>query len=420
MKRKNSGYVLVVIVLSLTLLAILVPGLIKLIQKDSKDSHGANKKTTAFQLAEAGQDRGAWKLRESDAVWTNAVGGGTTSGYDNSVIYTEVAGGKYKILIEDGPAPGQVTITSKGMADNDTDDIRAIKGIYSKGIVSGALSVVGGLNWKPNLTVEWGPVVSYNSITSTPADRYPRKYSVGGITGYDTNPNSPNGAMPGGNWATYDYASYYSLGNAPTVDLDSYRTLAKNSCVPQLRKGTGSGAAAHYTGGGCDSGYYTADAKIDVTSGGGSYSFTCSTCVIFIEGEVVSFPNSSWLNIRGLLATGDLDFNARSTTYVATIPNNAQDEYQYSPTAVNYWTSNGWTNGGTYSIANCGMHGFLYTGGDLKNAGGNTILVGALFVGGSLTVNTTTVYYDSSVANNILFQSGTISRVSWDEIRTSW
>ena len=72
------------------------------------------------------------------------------------------------------------------------------------------------------------------------------------------------------------------------------------------------------------------------------------------------------------------------------------------------------------TLANVGMHGFLYCGGDVKNAGGNTILVGALFVAGNLTVNTTTIYYDSTVGNNILYENATISRVSWDETRTTW
>ncbi len=427
MMKKRNGFALATIVLALTLLAILVPTLIKLMQKDSKDAQGNAKKTTAFQLAEAGQDRGAWKLRESDTIWSQAIAGTAISGYNNDVTYTDVDGGQYKILFTAGPLSGQVTVTSKGLTTN-TTDVRAIRGIYSKGTVAGALSVVGGLNWKPNLNVEWGPVVAYNSITSTPANRYPRKYSAGGISGYDTDPTSPNGAMPGDNWSTYDYASYYNLGTAPTIDLNSYRALALNSCVPPLRKGSGSGAAEHALGpNGCDSGYYrtnpssgAVNVKIDVASGGGNYTLTCATCVIFTEGAVTSFPNNSWLNVRALVAVGDVDFNAKNTTFVATVPATAQNEYQYSTAGTTYWTSKGWTNGGTYSIANCGMHGFLYTGGDLQNAGGNSIIVGALFVNGSLTVNTTTVYYDSAVGNNILYQSATISRASWDEIRTTW
>jgi hypothetical protein len=416
-KLNQSGYILATSILVLAILAILIPSLVYLSQKDAKDSVGVVKKTTAFQVAEAGQDRGIWKLRESDTIWTNAIGTVTLAGYNDDVVYTDVVGGTYKIKFTPGPATGQVTVLSKGRANGNTD-VRAISAVYSKGTVVGALSVVGGLNWKPNLHVEWGPVVSYSSISSTPADRYPRKYSAGGISGYDTNPAAPNGAMPGDNWSSYDYASYYNLGTAPTVKLDDYRALAKASCVPPLRAATGGGSANHLVTT-CDTGYYTANAKIDVT-GGGDYSFTCSTCVIFIEGDVSSFPNDAWLNIRALLATGDVDFNAKNTTYLANIPANAQDEYKYSPTATDYWTSKGWTNGGTYSISNCGMHGFLYVGGDLQNAGGNTILVGALYVAGALSVNTTTVYYDGSVANNIILQNGTISRVSWDEVRTSW
>jgi hypothetical protein len=419
LKKKNTGYVLAGAILVLAVLAILIPSILLLTQKDAKDSVAIDLKTKAFQLAEAGQDRGIWKLRESDTTWANAVAGTIISGYHDDVVYADVNGGTYKIKFVAGPAPGQVTVISKGKATNSTD-VRAISGIYSKGVVSGALSVVGGLDWKPNLHVEWGPVVAYNSITSTPSDRYPRKYSAGSISGYDTDPTAPNGAMPGENWSAYDYASYYSLGAAPTIDLDSYRALAKKSCVPPLKKATGNSAAAHLVTT-CDTGYYTEDASIDKPGGGSSdYTFTCSTCVIFIEGTIKSFPNDSWLDVRALLATGDVDFNAKNTTYLADIPSTAQDEYRYAPTATAYWAGKGWTNGGTYSIANCGMHGFLYSGGDLKNAGGNTILVGALFIAGALSANTTTIYYDSAVANNVLFQTSTISRISWDEIRLAW
>lgn len=427
---RSEGFILPSVVLALTLLLIIVPMLILFIQKDSKDAQSLGKKNNSFQLAEAGQDRGAWKLRESDTVWTNAISSTTITGYNNDITYSDVAGGQYKILFAAGPAPGQVTVISKGLATG-TNDVRAIEGVYSKGTIAGAMSVVGGLNWKDNLTVHWGPIVEYGSITAVPPTRYPRKYCAGSIkdsaSGYDDSASAPNGAMPSGDWAAYDYASYYDLGNAPSIKLNDYRTLARNTCLTELDATTGPGAAAHELGPtGCHSGYYTADVNI-IPNAGGNFILTCSTCVIFTEGAVKSFPNNAWLDIRALLAIGDVDFNAKNTTYIATVPANAQDEYQYDPlgnlaagTATKYWNDSGWVNGANFTLSNVGMHGFIYCGGDVKNAGGNTILVGALFVAGSLTVNTTTIYYDSVVAENILYENATISRVSWDETRTTW
>jgi hypothetical protein len=229
--------------------------------------------------------------------------------------------------------------------------------------------------------------------------------------------------MPSGAWSTYDYASYYALGNAPTVNLTQYRTLAQSSCAPNMLKKTGGGFASPESGpGGCDSGVYlstknTSGVKFDKNPG--DYVFSCSTCVFYIDADA-DLPNNAWLDVKALIVTGNVDFNAKNTLFVTTVPANAGDEYQYAPDAVNHWTTNGWTNGGTTNIANCGMHGFLYVGGSVSNAGGNSIIVGAIFIVGGITANTMTVYYDSGVGNNILFQSATIARVSWDEIRTTW
>ena len=59
-------------------------------------------------------------------------------------------------------------------------------------------------------------------------------------------------------------------------------------------------------------------------------------------------------------------------------------------------------------------------GGNVGNAGGGSTLVGAIFVNGSITTNTTTVYYDSTVTSNIKLSNAVITRSSWDEIRTPW
>src|SRR5262245_56208377 len=168
--RGPSGFIVVTLVLVMTVLAIIIPALVLLVRKDSKDSVQTTKKTTALQVAEAGQDRAAWKLRESDIVWSSATAGYTITGYHNDTEHVDVPGGKYKILISTSADAGAVEVISKGKADG-SDEVRAIKAKYSKAAVAGALSVVGGLEWKPNLIVEWGRVVSYNYITNLTVDK---------------------------------------------------------------------------------------------------------------------------------------------------------------------------------------------------------------------------------------------------------
>jgi hypothetical protein len=292
------------------------------------------------------------------------------------------------------------------------------------------MSVNGALQYKPNLNIEWGPVITYSAITQSPANYYPRKFSAGAITGRDTVNDSMNGAMPSGDWAHYDYASFYDLGTAPTINLTYYLNLAKNSIVPLLAKGTGSGNASPWTAGGFNSGYYPATAqggstgnsngvKVEKGTGSGNYYFSSSTSVIYVEGDVQRWPSGTWVDSEAMIVTGNSDFNGGGNTYDATIPPAAQDEYRYSPDGVNYWASKGWTAGGTAHLTDVGMHGFLYVGGNVGNAGGGATMVGAIMVNGGVTTNTMTVYYDAAVTSNIKLSNAPIQRYSWDEIRVS-
>src|SRR5690348_13087402 len=111
------------VVLLVAVIGILVPMLVSWIMKEAKDTARESKKTTSYHLAEVGQDRGAWKLRESDTVWSNAVAGTTIANYDGTHEFTDEPSGKYKIQFIVGPGPGQVTILSKGEASN-TSEIR--------------------------------------------------------------------------------------------------------------------------------------------------------------------------------------------------------------------------------------------------------------------------------------------------------
>jgi len=410
----------------MVVLSILIPAMINLVRKDSKDNQRESKKSKSLHLAEAGLDRGAWKLRESADIWTTASSGTAISGYNNDVEYTDIEGGRYKIRILSGPSTNEVTVIAKGKADG-SDEIRAIQAVFSKDAAAAlpALSVNSGITWKPNMRVHWGPVITYNSITQSPGDYYPRKYSAGQIVGRDTVNDANNGAMPADNWTTYDYAAFYDLGVAPTIKLDKYRELAKATNLSvfgiTLRKGTGSSVASHDTSNGYDSGYYTENVKIQKPGGGANnVTLNCPTCVIFIEGQVVSFPNDAWLNVKALVATGNVDYNGDCCSYTATIPDDASEEYQHSSLGT-YFTNQGWTDGGTASISSVGMRGFLYVGGNFTNAGGGAKLIGSIFVVGSVSINTLIIYYDDDVAASVeTGGSGPMERLSWDEISTSW
>lgn len=430
-RRSESGVALVMALMILLVLGILVPSLILLQQKDVKDTVSSGRKTTSLQLAEAGQDRAAWKLRESDETFADAAAGTNLAGYNDDQTYTDVNGGQYKVNINPGPGVSQVTVIAKGKADG-ADDVRAIQAIYSKGSTIGAMSVNGALQYKPNLNIEWGPVVTFSNITQTPANRYPRKFASGSITGRDTANDSMNGALPSGNWADYDYVAFYDLGTAPTINLAHYLNKAKNSLVqPILKKGSGNGNASPWSDGGFPSGYYPATAqggssgnangvKMEKGSGGGNFDFECATCTIYIEGEVKRWPSGTWVDAEAVIVTGDLDFNGGGHPYSVEIPDAAEEEYLFEPDGVNYWNSKGWNGGDTITLTDMGYHGFMYVGGDVGNAGGGANMVGAIFVNGEVTTNTMSVYYDAAVTTGIKMSNSQIIRMSWDEVRVPW
>jgi len=183
---------------------------------------------------------------------------------------------------------------------------------------------------------------------------------------------------------------------------------------------------AHDTSNGFDSGYYTEASDIRPPTGGGNYNFDCSTCVIYIacdETDTISFPNNSYMRLRALIVTCDLDFNADGEDgFSATIPDDAADEYQYTTLQTpNYFSvTKSWTEGGTATIDDLGFHGFMYVSGEMSNSGGGSIVIGSIFVGDDVTMNSLTLYYDEVVANDVELTGATVSRVSWDEVVTTW
>jgi hypothetical protein len=261
-------------------------------------------------------------------------------------------------------------------------------------------------------------VVSYNNITGGSLDYYPRKYAKQGIEARDTNDNTPP------NTDGQEWWSFQDLGDPPQIDLAYYKAKAKASQIPtdanggMIRKATGSNAAVADPPG---SGYFKASdngAKIRFF---GSYDFRNSTSVIYVEGAGMDFSGSSFLDVEGALAEGSIDFNAGSTVYIATVPANAAEEYKKQKLEVPGYTYPGEGSAdGTYTITDCGMHGFLYCGGTLTNSGGGSTIVGAAKVIGDNTMNTLTVFYDPIVATNIKLSAAKLFQKSWAEIKGTW
>ncbi|MFA5858540.1 MAG: hypothetical protein WC955_05695 [Elusimicrobiota bacterium] len=418
----ESGQVILLVIVIMMVFILGMELLVNLVSQETKTSVKTKRTTTAFHLAEAGLDRGVWKMQESSSVWDDIVTGTKIEGYRGytSESYKEYdsAGklmGEYAIDIASTSQSNVVRVFSKAK-DASSYEVRAIEAYYRKQVIVGPIDVDSTIEYKPNLTVHWGPVVTYGSIEMSPTKYYPRKISKGRIVGRDVDQSSPN-------TDDLEYWAYEDLGNPPRVDLAYYKTLAIASQVLPMRKGSGSGAATAFPSG---SGYFRAadnpnGYEFRAPTGSGNYTFENSTSVIYVEGNASLPSGKCWLDVAALIVTGDCDFNADFQTYGATIPVGAQNEYLH-PSAQGFWTTNFAPigEGGIYSISSCGMHGFLYVGGKMSNAGANAIIVGAIKVIGQVTLNTMTVYYDSTVTSEIHLTSSNAQRISWNEVVTSW
>jgi len=408
--KKEKGQTLLVVLGIIIILLIFIPALVYYVQQEAKWTIKGKRTTTAFHLAEAGIERGYWKLTESDSYWDIITKDEQQiDGYkgDSNSIYSDLAGGKYKINIFKSGVE-KVTIRSQGQ-DDSTQEVRTIEAVYSRKAIDSAIDAESTVEYKPGLKVHWGPVKTYTSIEQAPQQYYPRKFSKGRIVGRDIDPTSPNS----------DEIEYWAfddeLGQPAEINLAYYIAKATSSSVPPPRKATGVQAANASPSG---SGYFTESVKFrQPGAGGGAYTFTSSTSVIFVNGNADMEVNT-WLDVEALIVTGNVDFNARSSSYAATIPENASEEYQHPEALATWATFPG--NGQPYAVTNCGMHGFLYVGGDLKDAAGGGKIVGVIRVKGELQSNTFTIYFDQNSAERIETQRSSIERDSWREVYLSW
>jgi hypothetical protein len=422
MNRKGQSLMIVLGIL--VIFMIFIPSMVYMVRHEALWTVQQKKTTAAFHAAEAGIDRGAWKLRETSGTWAHVLGGGSIEYYTGETVYTLYSEtdtakviGQYKVLITTAPMLGEVLIRSVGR-DVTSSEVRCIEATYARQTIDASINCDGGVSWKPHLTVHWAPLVSYTSVDlGGSSDYFPRKYSTGAITPRCSTINDPHSDGK-------EFWAFQDLGEPPEVDLEFYKKLARNSQIPLSTGGgtifQGNGGTTLAIASPTGSGYF-----IGTQNGGkirldGSYTLTSSTSVIYVENGKMDFWKTSFLDLRAVIAEGDIDYNARNTVYVASVPATAATEYIKQKEVTPSYTFPG-ENSATYAVDHCGMHGFLYCGGTLSNSGGNDAkLVGAVKVINNITMNNFFVYYDQAVASSIKLSNAAIRQTSWREIRANW
>jgi|GEM_PF-1562475 len=313
----------------LLFLLITIPMIDLYVKNEAKWSVKEKKSATAFHLAEAGIDRGYWKLIENSTNWELITASGTISGYANDKIYTDIQGGSYKINLTTGAGGGEVVIIAAGK-DSSGNEYRAIKAVYSKSSISAA--VYGGdIEASGSVEIVWGPMMSIDEmeLSGSSNQLYPRKYSRSSIRAsgsYDDRDTDIGGLNKGPK--SDPYIEWWSYNEPPGVPDPSQPAIS------------------YYRQKAQDQGYYySTDKNIS--------NLVDTTCTVGSEDKVrffeqdAEFTGSKYF-CGVLIVLGDLDFTgsgaSESESITVTPHSEAWKEYQ-----VNVPEHAGATEGGPMS-----------------------------------------------------------------------
>lgn len=412
--KRRKGQLLVGAILLMAVLAIILPIMVMYVQNEAKWSVKQGQNTNAFQLAEGALDRGYQKVMESTQTWRAVLAGQVLPGMNFDISYTDLSGGTYAVSVTSGPGEQEVTIIGVGR-DKMNKEVRALKGVYVNSMMDDvSIAAAKGVTMNGNnIEVEWGAVSSpqaINILTKT----HPSYWSAAGID-LDTNGTAhPNDDA--NNWWWHSY--YTELPPMPSVDFAAYKSSAIDSGNDP-----------------CGNAYYQP----------GNWSTNCNSSTgktYYIEGNWTGFKSAI---VGNIIVMGNFTFSngAQPTlgSYTATVPPTAWKQYcndwayyrtEYDP-ALPIATpacfgdiDNGYRPTGLTKSINPAIHGFMYVGGNLTlpNGGGSSdLLHGAIIVNGNADINSNShckVYYDASVASNILTTNIYLVRQSWQDTTTPW
>ena len=438
----SSGFILVTVVLILTLLAIFIPVLVRMSTTDSRWSVRRSQIDEAYTVAEAGLDRGSWKLGESESVWQAALAGTAVTEYNYDRTWTDLDSAyRYKIKFSSGPGPTEVRVRCKVQAVRAPTMVRTLEGVYTRNFVEALVmqtDFTGSTDKFPR--VHWGAVKSYAALnvnSNVAMPNYPRKLARNGIQGRDTTPDDYNSDRQ-------EYWAYdKNIGDPPVIDYEYYRAKAKASSLPDTTANNGKLRMRHnpapaatlvkstptlgtayflcadnWEGAGQDHGI-----DFDASGGGNHYTFINSTTVVFIEtssNTCRSFIHSEiFLDIEAFIVAGpnnNLNFRPdESAAFAATIPVNANMEYLHSAASAT-WMAGGigsmdniWHGSRyPYNISNnIGFHGFLHVQDGELNVDENShdVKVIGIVYAKQLKIETNPkffyVYFDDAVASKL-------------------
>jgi type II secretory pathway pseudopilin PulG len=429
---RNRGQILVVVIILMMVLAIIVPAMVLYIQNEAKWSVKQGQNSNAFQLAEAAIDRGYQKITESTGVWKSLQNGSPIQDFHFDRAYSELPGGSYTVAVTSGPGTQSATVIGIGR-DKKQKEVRALKVVFSASATgNSAIEAANGVTMSgSNVDVEWGAIMSPKTINVGTKD-HPSYYSASSIiiNGTTYGPTDQHCDNPNCWW----WKSYYSgVPPMPPIDFGFYQSSAAASGNTACTMGSGKSAfTLPY--------YYTGPADLD----GSCTDLTGKTFYV-----TTNWNNFDGAVIGNVIVLGSLSFqNGKLNTlaaYDAAVPATAWKNYCSDLNSSAAWTvyqtydanasgksacfgslNNTYQAANVkYNISPC-VHGFMYVGGNLSlpTGGGNSgVLHGVIVVNGSADINANShgrIYYDDSVASNIVMTKLVLARQSWQDVVVPW
>ena len=435
---------MIVVLIGMVLLSLFIPAMVSFVNNEMRWTTGERKSTIAFHLAEAGIDRGIWKLKESTGTFNNGAFGIPITYYNFDKAFDDIEDGLYRIRFASGPAAMQVTIYAEGK-EISSGKIRAIKCIVENQTVPGAIISGGSLSWQNDFEVHWGPIMAQDNITmtATAAKVYsPRKYSRQVVSGSASNPRDKNGLTPP-NTDGIEWWSDYDVPDLPVFNFTEMRNAAAATNTLNAY-GCSKGAGSSWTSWKCNSNYPTTKSHGIHIANLDRHPLSKLGYTWYWDGDVVltGSTGSDGCGIIGnVIVRGNLTIDVGDNYYfTGNIPSEAWREYGKIDTATKnqYPGDEGyqknrttfihggetWTGGPPSGNTDVGIKGFIYVGGNLYL---NNVMdiSGAVWVVGNVSrfagagSDPMLVFYDSALSTSLPVLNVVLTRKTWEETSAS-
>lgn len=443
MKRSSAGQVIIIVLVVLVLISLFVPLLVKMSQQEASWTVQERRSSIAFHMAEAGIDRGIWKLKESTATFNMAMVGTVITNYNFDKTFNDVDGGVYRIKFSSGTGTRQVIIYAEGR-DNNNKETRAIKCVVQNQTIPGAIISGGTIKWQNDFEVHWGPIMSQSNIdinATAAKDYYPRKFSRQVVTGSASNPRDTNGLTPP-NTDNVEWWSDYDVPELPVLNFPAMRSSAQISNTLNVYGCSKGSTASTWTTLKCNSNMPTPPNHSMHLCNTDRHPLSKKGYTWYWDGDVAltGAAAADGCGIVGnLIVRGNLYIDCGDNYYfTGPIPTDAWKEYSKFDTAstnqypgdAGYHKNNAtfqfgnqtWTGGVLATNTDVGVKGFIYVGGDLI-LNGIMDVNGAFWVKGNVTrlsgsgSEPILVFFDEALdvpALNVV-----LVRKSWEETRPS-